>query len=128
MIRSYGPADDDWTATHAPAADTQATCVKAAVGRKRNVCQSITVMLCATASAPTAVQVTVSLIDGVSGGTAYLWRAHLSLPAVAGASTGITLGPGLSIIGSQNTAMTLEFSAKGGSNTVESVAMTGDLL
>ena len=32
---------------------------------------------------------------------------------------------GLNIVGSANTAMTLEFAAAGGANTVESVAMTG---
>lgn len=115
-------------AIHAPAANTVATATKAAAGaRKRNVCTGITVMLVAGATAPAAIQVTVNLIDGASGGTAYLWRAVLSLPATAGQSAGITRTD-LWIPGGLNTDMTLEFSAAGGANTVESVSLETEVI
>lgn len=127
-MRVYGIAENDWATSHAPVVNTQATCTRAAAGvGKRNVCTALTVMLCAGATAPTAVQVTVRLIDGGAGGSTYLWQAHLSLPAVAGASTGIVLVP-VWFKGSPNTAMTLEFSAAAGANTFESVSMEGDTL
>ena len=116
---------DSWDAVHFPAANIQATATKASAGAGlRNVCNSITVTFAATATAPTAVNVSIYLIDGASGGTAYRWGTTVSLPAVAGATTGYT-PPGLTIRGSVDTAMTLEFSAAGGANTVESVTMSG---
>lgn len=114
-----------WTQLHLPAANTQATKTNAAAGvGVRNVCTSITAVVVATATAPTAIQLNVSLIDGATGGTTFLWRAVLSLPATAGETRGIALS-NLWIPGTANTAMTLEFSAAGGANTVESVSMTG---
>lgn len=107
---------------HKPAANTQATITLAAGGAGvRNVCTGLTVMLAAGTTAPSAASVTVALIDGSTGGTTYLWGPHtVSLPAVAGAETGIVVGhcwkPGTA-----NTAMTLEFSAAGGANTFETV-------
>ena len=127
-MRVHGATDEDWTAGHTPAsADTLATCTKAAVSRRRNVCTGITVTLAAGASAPTAVNVAAYLVDGATAGTTYLWQSRLSLPAVAGATTGITHLP-CWIVGSPGTAMTLEFSAKAGSNTLESVSMEGTVL
>ena len=116
---------DSWTAIHVPAANTQATATQASAGAGlRNVCMSITVILAAAATVPTAVNVTISLIDGASGGVTYLWRTTLSLPATAGATTGVAI-TGLAIRGSVDTAMTLEFSGAGGANTIESVTMSG---
>lgn len=114
-----------WQATHTPAANTQATITKAAAGAGvRNVCTGFTVTLAAGASAPAAVQVFASLIDGASGGTTYLWRSAISLPAVAGAITSFVRSD-LWLPGTANTALTLELSAAGGANTVESVTMDG---
>lgn len=114
-----------WQAVHAPAANTQATVTKAAAGAGiRNVCTGLTVTLAATAAAPAAVQVFVSLIDGATGGTTYLWRTAISLPAVAGAITSFNRSD-LWIPGTANTALCLEMSAAGGANTIASVAMDG---
>jgi hypothetical protein len=115
-----------WKQHSAPAANTQATVSQAAgAAGVYNVCTGLTVTFCAGATAPTAVQISVALIDGGSGGTNYLWGPHaISLPATAGAMNGIALA-NLWIPGSAATAMTLEFSAAGGANTVESVSMTG---
>ena len=122
MPDTRGPAH--WTAIHVPAANAQATATKAAAGvGNLNICTGFTITLAATATAPTAINLQVNLIDGASGGTTYLWRTTISLPATAGASTGYVVA--IRLEGSDNTAMTLEFSAAGGANTVESVTMYG---
>ena len=109
---------------HVPAANAQATISKAAgAAGVRHVCTGITVMLVAGATAPAAINVSVSLIDGATAGTTYLWRATISLPATAGASNGIALS-NLWLPGTAATAMTLEFSAAGGANVIESVSMS----
>lgn len=119
------PAASVWTQVHVPAANVTATKSQGAgASGVRNVCTSITAVIVATATAPTAVQVNVSLIDGASGGTTYLWRAALSLPATAGETRGVALS-NLWLPGTAATAMTLEFSGAGGANTVESVSMSG---
>lgn len=114
----------DWSVTHAPAANTKATASKAAAAGVVHVATSISVALVAGATAPTAVTLTVNLIDGASGGSTYLWQSAISLAAVAGQSNPINLS-GLNLAGTAGTAMTLEFSAAGGTNTVESVTLTG---
>lgn len=114
-----------WTAIHVPSSNTKATATKASAGAGvRNVCTGFTATIAADATAPTAVNLIVSLIDGSSGGITYLWRSTISLPAVAGAQISIVRGS-LWIPGSQATAMTLEFSAAGGADTIESVSMEG---
>ena len=114
-----------WSAHHVPAANTQATATRAAgAAGVRNVCTWLTVKLVGGTTAPSAFTGTVSLIDGAAGGTTYLWRASISLPATAGADNGIALS-GLWIPGTAATAMTLEFSAAGGANTLESVSFGG---
>ena len=116
----------NWKAAHFPAANTQATITRAAPGAGlRNVCQGITVIATAGASAPTAAIVNVALIDGASGGNTYLWGPFpIALPAVAGAMNGIARSA-LNIEGSPNTAMTLEFSVALGAFTTEAVQMEG---
>jgi len=120
-----GPAGSIWTQIHVPAANTQATKSQGAAGAGiRNVCTGFTVTLAAGATAPTAINLVANLIDGASGGATYLWRSTISLPAVAGSQTSIVRG-NLWIPGTANTAITLEFSAAGGANTIESVSMEG---
>lgn len=124
---SFSSRPTAWTKTHAPAANTQATASKAAAGAGiRNVCTGILVTLVAGSTAPAAVQVTVNLRDGATGAGTVLWSAVMSLPATAGGSAAPIALSGLWIEGTENTAMTLEFSAAGGANTVEAVAMQGD--
>lgn len=114
-----------WSVSHVPAANTQATISRAAAGAGiRNVCTGLTIVLAGGTAAPAAVNMTVNLIDGALGGTTYLWRVTLSLPAVAGAVNGIARS-GLWLPGTANTAMTLEFSAAGGANTIQSVSLEG---
>lgn len=120
-----GPSASYSHSQHNPSANTKATITKSAgAGTIRNVCTGLTVSLASSSTtAPAAIQVTVALIDGSSGGTTYLWGPTvIALPAVAGAISAFVLSncwkPG-----SQATAMTLEFSAAGGANTIESVSM-----
>ena len=112
--------------THLPSANPQATITQAAAGGQGiNVCTDLTVTIAATGSAPTAANLQVNLIDGASGGTTYLWRSTISIPATAGATATIAIAFPHGKKGSANTAMTLEFSGAGGANTVESVALGG---
>ncbi len=116
----------NWTVVHAPAANTQASASKAAGGAGvRHVCESICATFAAGATAPAAVQVTVNLRDGASGAGTVLWSAVMALPATAGATATPIIISDLNIVGSPNTAMTLEFSAAGGLNTFEAVSMAG---
>lgn len=107
---------------HAPSANTKATITKSSAGAGvRNVCTGFTISLSAGSTAPAAVQLTVALIDGGTGGTTYLWGpTTVSLPATAGATAAFICGQCWKP-GTANTAMTLEFSAAGGANTVETV-------
>jgi hypothetical protein len=116
--------DDCWTAEHTPAVNTKATCVKAATADKRHVCTGITATLAAGATAPGAVQLSVSLIEDAGGTPTTRWSAVLALQAVAGDRCGVTRQcwiPATAL----NKSLTLEFSAAGGANTYESVTMEG---
>lgn len=115
-----------FSVNHAPAANTKATITRAAAGGGiKNVCTGFTVSLAGQSTAPAAVQLSVALIDGASGGTTYLWGPQvIAIPAIAGATSAFVRS-GIYIPGSANTAMTLEFSAAGGANTIESVSFEG---
>lgn len=113
-----------WSQTHQPAANTIATTTRAAQSGVQHVCRAITASFSATGVAPTAIQVEVVLRDGASGAGTVLWSCGMSLPATAGASTVVALTD-LEIAGTTGTAMTLEFSAAGGANTVERVSLVG---
>lgn len=121
-----GPLAATWTIKHVPNTNTQATATRTAgTGTQRHVVTGFTVTLAAGASAPTAAApITVAVIDGGTGGTTYLWRSLIGLPAVAGAQVSIVRG-GLSLPGTAATALTIEFSAAGGTNTYESVTLEG---
>lgn len=115
-----------FSVNHAPAANTKATIAQAAGGAGiKNVCTGFTVSLAAQTTAPAAIQVSVALIDGATGGTTYLWGPQvISLPATAGAMAAFVRS-NVFIVGTANTAMTLEFSAAGGANTIETVSFEG---
>lgn len=116
---------DIWSQHHLPAANAQATATKTAAGAGvRNVCTWLTIKLIGGTTAPAADTATVSVIDGASGGTTYLWRAAIALPATAGADNGIALS-GLWLPGTANTGMTIEFDAASGANTLQSVSFGG---
>lgn len=128
LLVKFTPAPTGgWTASHEPATNVQATATKAAAGAGvKNIIRGLTVVLAAfDGLKPSPTQRFVRLIDGPSGGPTILWRAVSSIPGAAGATDTIALA-GMAIEGSPNTAMTLEFSAAGGPNTIESVSMWGE--
>lgn len=124
-VKVAGYQNASWAVHHLPSANVQATITQASAGGSiKNVCTGFSVTLAAGATAPTAIQVSVALIDGASGGTNYLWRSVISLPATAGATAAFVFGRRWDV-GTAATAMTLEFSIAGGANTIESVSMSG---
>lgn len=128
-VTSFGSglvAVSRWRKNHFPATNTKATITQAAPGAGfKNVLTGWTAMYVAQANAPVAKGLSVAVIDGVAGGTAYLDGPHaLGIPAVAGATNGIARDS-LLIVGSENTATTIEFTVSGGADTQESVSMEG---
>lgn len=118
-MSATGQRTDDWSVNHVPAANTQATIGKAAVGDKRHRCTGIT----ATCYGVAAVAgVLVNLRDGATGAGTILWTGYLASAANLGAQLIVT---GLNIVGSVNTAMTLEFAAASGATTFQAVTLTG---
>lgn len=110
----------EWAIQHTPAAATQATITRAAGGAGvRHVCRSITCSIVAIAAQG---QIIVNLRDGATGAGTILWSAQFAL--LAGTSDRITLGD-LNIVGSANTAMTLEVAAAPAATNFASVSLTG---
>lgn len=111
----------NWSIQHDPAVNVQATISRAAGGAGiRHICTSIHGTLSAGGTAGAAVK--VYLRDGAAGVGAILWSG--SLAVATGGTANLALS-GLSIVGSANTAMTLEFAAAGGLTTFENVSLTG---
>lgn len=116
-----------WTVVHTPASATQATASRAATANGgRNVCTSIDACFILP-SGVTQVIIQLNLRDGASGAGTILWSRSFGFGAVATTSIAqqeVSL-TGLSIPGSVDTAMTLEFSAAGAATTVQSVTLCG---
>jgi len=114
-----------WAVTHAPAANTQASASKAAGGANVcHVCTAVSARIVGGTTAPAAVTATLNLRDGASGAGNVLQSWTLALAGAIAAKDEVVL-TGLRIVGSPNTAMTLEFAAAGGANTFESVNFSG---
>ena len=115
-----------WVAGHQPAAAAQASASRAASGgTTRNVCTGFTASIAASTTAPVAWTGTVTLYDGSTASTTYLWGPTvLSLPATAGAVAAFVVGDKW-LPGTTNTAMTLAFNSSGPANTFQSVTMDG---
>lgn len=109
-----------WAVQHTPSSATKATISKAAVAGIRHVCESITVSIAAGATAQTPVGVV--LRDGATGAGTILWSAKLAAPVDGCAVIALS---GLNIMGSVDTAMTLEFAAAGVTASEEAVSMAG---
>lgn len=117
----------DWAINDAPAAAIAASATKAAgAAGERHVATALSFIICAeSATAPTATNLNVTLRDGASGvGTILMiWRIHVAADMLSENIAQVTLG-GLNVVGSVNTAMTLEFNA-GVINILEAVNLTG---
>lgn len=108
-----------WAIQHQPAAATQATISRAAVANTRHVCRSVAVSLVAT-GAQTVVR--FNLRDGASGAGTILWSVALAL---AGAGCANVVLGGLDVVGSLNTAMTLESGIAPAAGNFAAVSLTG---
>lgn len=110
-----------WTVTSFPAAATQATATRAPGGPGvRHICRGISVAIAAGATPQTPIRAV--LRDGATGAGTILWSKTLAVPANQGAS--VDLSP-VTIVGSANTAMTLEFTAAGVAASQEDVTLFG---
>lgn len=115
-------AKQSWTVNNTPAVAAQATATKAAGGTGvRHVATGITATLASGSAASTIVS--VNLRDGATGAGNILWTGVMTAP-IGTSAPPIELS-GLQIMGSPNTAMTLEFSAGAGATTQESVSLQG---
>lgn len=111
----------EWSLTHAPAADTVATVTRGAPGAGAyNVIKSITADL--TAVAAITAPLTLVVRDGASGVGAIIWSRRLTAPA--GETKSVEMD-GLNIVGSEDTALTVEFTAAPGATNFETISVTG---
>ncbi len=115
----------EWSITHSPAANTQATISKAAGGAGvRHVCRQVSGTIGQDATGSTAVLVTLNLRDGATGAGTVLQSWTMCLANTAGAVVPFSF-PGLNIFGTANTALTIEFNASGGVHVFQSVNASG---
>lgn len=117
-----------WTVVSTPAAGTQASAVKASGGGTvRHVADCVAFSAGSTTLPPALTKFNVDLRDGASGAGTIKKSWTIVVPA----ETGQNVAPfglcDLGIVGSQNTAMTLEFSA-GLANLFQDVTITGHSL
>jgi hypothetical protein len=110
----------EWGIQNSPVAATQATISKAAVANTRHVATSVTVCISAVAAQP---GITFNLRDGATGAGSIIWTAVLANSTVGG-STCVT-SPPLNLIGSSNTAMTLESVGAPAATNFATVSLTG---
>jgi hypothetical protein len=112
-----------WMVVHNPAASSQATASIAAEASVRHVADCISFSAGST-TAPALTALTVNLRDGATGAGTIIWTHEV----IIGAATGQNVVPyglcGLSLTGTTNTAMTLEFSASL-ANLIEAVSISG---
>ena len=107
-----------WAIQHQPAAATAATISQAADTNGRHVARFITICLSAVAAQTTLVY---NLRDGASGAGTIVWSARLA--GTAGAGHCITAE--VRIIGTKNTAMTLESAAAPAATNFATVSLNG---
>lgn len=111
-----------WGSFSNPAAGSQATISLAAEASVRHVADCVSFSAAAT-TAPALTALTINLRDGATGAGTILQTWQVAIPA----STGTLVSPlsvcGLNLVGTTNTAMTLEFSASL-ANLIESVSLT----
>lgn len=118
-------APGEWSITNAPAVAVRATITRAAGGAGvRHVARSITASTSMNNGFIGDLPLLATLRDGTSGVGAILWSSRLQLSANFPFGFPVALS-GLNIVGSINTAMTLEFDVAPAAFSSESVALTG---
>lgn len=114
-----------WSETHAPAVNTQATKSKTAgAAGVRHVCKWLSITLGQNSTGSVQTLLTFNLRDGATGAGTILASFTLSCPATAGECKVLTLS-GLNIVGSAATAMTLESASAPAAQTYASVSFGG---
>jgi hypothetical protein len=114
-----------WSVTHTPAANTRATASKAAGGGTvRHVATGVTICLLGDQPAASSGLATTHLRDGATGAGTILRTWLTNVTGGADESKCIDL-TGLNMTGSANTAMTLEFTGASGTDTYQTVTLTG---
>mgnify|MGYP000134267481 CR=1 FL=1 len=109
-----------WTANHSPSAATQATTTKTAAAGTYHVCTSITATIACDSTVQTPIR--VYLRNGATGAGTIMWSAAVAAPA--NGIGGVAFSD-LNIVGSVNTAMTLEFSGAGVTGSLQDVTLGG---
>ncbi len=113
-----------WSVNSNPAVSTQATASKAAGGAGvRHVVDCISFSSGATTAPGAATALTVQVRDGASGAGTIIWERRVVAPASTGTFNEFATC-GLNLIGTANTAMTIEWSALL-TSLFESVSLSG---
>lgn len=116
-----------WAVAAAPggAGNTQATASKAAGGAAvRHVARNATFVFEGFGAVVNGASDAV-IRDGATGAGTIIFRESLGIPNTTSVGIDRAVHPGLNIMGSLNTAMTIEFNAAGGANTFETVTLLG---
>lgn len=108
----------EWAIQHQPAAAAAATITRAAEPGMRHVARSVTVCVGPTAAQPSLI---FNLRDGTSGAGTILWAVRVS--GIVNYSNCVTQT--MNVIGTVNTAMTLESAAAPAATNFATVALTG---
>lgn len=125
MVRRTMPTPH-WTVTHSPAAATVATGTKAATAGAVHVADCVLASFLTGSTAAGAVStITLDLRDSTTGAGNVLASWGFTLPVTANTMAQRVQICGVHIAGVQGQAMTLEFSAAGGTNTLETLILTG---
>lgn len=111
-----------WGSFSNPAAGSQATISLAAEASVRHVADCVSFSAAAT-TAPALTALTINLRDGATGAGTILQTWQVAIPATTGTLVAPLSVCGLNLVGTTNTAMTLEFSASL-ANLIESVSLT----
>ena len=113
-----------WTVVSTPAVSTQASASIAAEASVRHVADCINFSAGSTTAPAAVTNLTVNLRDGATGAGTVIASWTVVAPAATGQNVAPFSACGLNLVGTTNTAMTLEFSALL-TNLFESVTLTG---
>lgn len=114
-----------WSQTHAPAVNTQATKSQpAGAAGVRHVCTWLTITLANNSTGSVQTLLIFNLRDGATGAGTVLASFTLALPATPGERVVLPL-TGLNIVGSAATAMTLESASATAAQTAASISFGG---
>jgi hypothetical protein len=112
-----------WYALSNPAAGAQATASIAAEASVRHVADCVS-FSAGSVVAPVLTALTVNLRDGATGAGTLIWTKEVIITAAAQQNVAPFALCGLNLVGTTNTAMTLEFSALL-ANLIEEASLTG---